>query len=77
MDEGDKQLGAKLSECPRWVELAGALPELRAALTEGQLCGPPPPRPALGSMGMHGEEAELMALLSKLSASDGPKVVTG
>lgn len=78
--EADKQLGARLAECPRWAELAEALPELIATTTPaGQLCGPPPERPAVtdGSGRINGEEAELMALLSRLGADDTAKLVTG
>ncbi len=76
VDEGDKQLSARLSEWPKWSDVRAALPTLRAETTEGQLCGPPPERPAVGAGGMNGEEAELMALLSKLSADGSAKLVT-
>ena len=70
--EGDKQLGSKLAEQPGWGELVASLPLLQAEwagpendyVTWG--CGPPPTRPSMpGGGGMGGEEAELMALLSK------------
>jgi len=72
----DKQLALKLSTEPRWAELIGALPRLRASLLEGQLCGPPPPRPAAPGGGPMGEEASLIAMLQKMGI-DGPGIVTG
>ena len=69
------QLALKLSSEPRWVELIGALPRLLATGLEGQLCGPPPPRPAAPGQLM-GEEAQLFEMLQKMGL-DGPGLVTG